>query len=318
MSSWLIVLVVLATAFITTWAMLKYGPSQGPDASNYYPPQQVAQHLSPGVAALQGGWQLAAGGTQIPVIRAGAVAPHADRGVCTNCHIVVSSRQEPIPPIRASSAMPHEYRGVCSNCHLLASQSGLNANPYRMQAAPPAATMVAVRPVVTPGTVTPARTATEGEWMGLEVTPITQLTARQYGIPAGTGGLVVAEAEGQAAMVGIKAGDVVVSVNGTPITQMTDFFQATRNGTLAGGVVEIVRQGTRLTVNLTQTTTPALATTPNTTPNVAPAAMRAAVLMPQGNFSMVPQNPRTAEWEPGQGFGVAGRNNPGTGWQRQF
>ncbi len=68
MSSWLIVLVVLATAFVTSWAMLKYKPSPEINASYYYPPQQVAQNLSPGIAALQGGWQFAAGLTCEPRI----------------------------------------------------------------------------------------------------------------------------------------------------------------------------------------------------------------------------------------------------------
>ena len=313
-SSWLIILVVLVTAFVTSWAMLKYKPSQGLDASSYYPPQQVTQNLSPGVAALQGGWQLAAGTTWIPVIRAGAVAPHTDRGVCTECHTVVRGGQQPIPPISASAIMPHEYRGVCSNCHRFSKPFGLNTNPYRTQVATPMALVAAPR-VLTPP---PATAATEGEWMGLEVTPITQLTARQYGIPAGIRGLLVAEAEAQAALAGIKAGDVVVSINGVPITQMTDFFQATGNGTLTGGVLEIARQGKRLAVNLAQTTTAAAAATPNTVPAPAPAAMRAAIRMPQGNFSMAPANVPAAEWGPGQGLGVAGRNNPGTGWQRQF
>ena len=41
------------------------------------------------------------------------------------------------------------------------------------------------------------------------MTPITALTARQYGIPEGTQGLVVAEAEAQAALAGVRAGDML-------------------------------------------------------------------------------------------------------------
>jgi len=288
-SSWLIVLVVLVTALITSWAMLKYKPGQDWNTAYYYPPRQVAQNLSPGIAAMQGGGLLVAGAAALPVVRAGAVAPHADRGVCTNCHTVVSSRQEPIPAIGANSTMPHEFRGVCSNCHRQrqASQSGLNPNSYRVQ---PAAPVAAVAQVVTPGATAPARTPTEGEWMGLEVTPITPLTARQYGIFNGTRGLVVAEAEGQAARVGIKAGDVVVSVNGTPVTSMGDFFQATRNGTLTQGVVEVVRQGQRLAIDM------------------APAT--------QGNLPMAPVT--AVGGGGGWGLGGAGGGNPGTCWLRQF
>jgi hypothetical protein len=293
--------------------MLKFKPGQESNTPYYYPPQQVAQNFSPGIAATQGSGLLVAGATGPPVIPAGAVAPHTDRGVCTNCHMVVSSRQNPIPAISANSTMPHEFRGVCSNCHRLAIQGGPNTNPYRTQAATPVA---AVRQVVTPGTMAPARTATEGEWMGLEVTPITPLTARQYGVFDGTPGLVVAEAEGQAATVGIRAGDVVVSVNGVPITYMADFFQATRNGTLTQGVVEVVRQGQRLSVNIAQATNPASATLPNTPLNLPPAGMRAAMPTPQGNVSIAPAYP--AEWGGGQGLDGAGGRSAGAGWPSRF
>jgi len=344
LSSWLIVLVVLATAGITSWAMLKYKPSPTSGASYFYPPQQVAQHLSPGVATLQGGWQLAAAttgtftATGAPAIRAGAVAPHTDRGVCTQCHTVVGNGQQPVPPISASSTMPHEYRGVCSNCHRLTnpSQFNANANVYRAQPATqvaavtriapaPAMTPMAAPPALAPvppamapvRTATPAKVATEGEWMGLEVTPITPLTATQYGIPAGTRGLVVAEAEAQAAAVGVKAGDVVESINGMPITQMADFFQVTQNGMATGGMVGIVRQGKRLAINLTQTPAPP-AMIPNRTPNVAPAAMQAAMPMSPRNYPVVPANAPATAWGLGQGAGTAGRANPGTTWQQQF
>ncbi len=121
-NSWLIILLVLLTALLTSWAMLKYKPSQDWNGTAYYyPPQQFAENLSPGVAALregwqnlQGGWQFAGGATASPVsnsgaamvgpvINAGAVAPHADRGACTNCHMVVGSRQQQIPPIGSTA-----------------------------------------------------------------------------------------------------------------------------------------------------------------------------------------------------------------------
>jgi S1-C subfamily serine protease len=152
------------------------------------------------------------------------------------------------------SGMPHEYRGVCTNCHQLPDPNRFNANPYRTQAG---TAVAAAQPMAAPPMMAPAKTPTEGEWMGLEVTPITPLTARQYGIRDGTRGLVVAEAEAQAALVGIRAGDLLVAVNEVPITGMTDFFQATRNGTMTQGVVEILRQGQRLAVDLAPTTAPA-------------------------------------------------------------
>lgn len=188
--------------------------------------------------------------TGIPVIRAGAVSPHADRGTCTNCHKVVNSRGNPIPDIGATSTLPHEDRGICSNCHRLANQAIGSPNMGSILSPIP---MAAVGQVVAPaGVIAPSNLATEGEWMGLEVAPITPLTAGQYGIPGGIYGLVIVEAESHAANVGLKAGDVVLSVNGAPISNMTDFFQATQNGILTQGVVEVLRGGQRLAVNIPQ------------------------------------------------------------------
>ncbi len=123
--------------------------------------------------------------------------------------------------------MGHEYRGVCTNCHRLPDPGRIILPPY---VTPAEVAVAAVRPTVAFPTTTPAKVATEGEWLGLEVTPITPLTARQYGIPERIQGLVVAEAEAQAATAGIRAGDMLLSINGMPIAQMTDFFQATRTG----------------------------------------------------------------------------------------
>ena len=113
--------------------------------------------------------------------------------------------------------------------------------------------------------------------MGLEVAPITSLTAGQYNIPVDTRGLVVAEAEGRAAVAGLRAGDVLLSVNGALISNMTDFFQVTENGTLTQGVVEVLRQGQIMSSNITQTINPTPAATNNIPANAAggiPAAMQ--------------------------------------------
>ena len=140
-SSWLMLLAVLVTAALTSWIMLRSNSARGWAAAAYYPPQQVAQNLSPGIAAMEQGGLMVAGtrGTAaaggIPVIRAGSVPPHADRGVCTTCHLVVSSRGYPIPPLRTSAALGHEYRGVCSNCHRMSRPGGLYATAFNGMAA---------------------------------------------------------------------------------------------------------------------------------------------------------------------------------------
>jgi len=246
-----------------------------------------------------------AGGTGVPVIRAGAVPLHAERGVCTNCHEVINNLGNPIPDISVLSTSPHENRGVCANCHRLTKQSGFNANTGGTQAAIP---MAAAGLVAAPRTTAPLNPATEGEWMGLEVAPITPLTAGQYGIPNGICGLVVAEAEGQAAVADLKAGDVVLSVNGAPTSNMTEFFQATRNGTLTNGIVEVFRKGQELKVDIAQKAAPVPAAVPNTPANNR-AGMPAAMPTPQGGTPIYPGNPAGGA---GSGPGNAQGWGPGT------
>jgi len=150
--------------------------------------------------------------------------------------------------------------------------------------------------------------------MGMEVAPITPVTASQYGIPQGTPGLVVAEAESTAAVTGLRAGDVVLSVNGMPTSNMIDFFQATQNGALTQGVVEVLRGGQRLSANIGQTTNPATAAVPNSpvnTPSVSPA-----MPTPQGGSPVYPGN--VAAWGGGQGLGNVQGWGPGVACPRQF
>ena len=58
-----------------------------------------------------------------------------------------------------------------------------------------------------PGASAPAR-------LGLALRPLSQEERRQAGV---AGGLIVEDAQGRAAEAGIQAGDVVLSVDGTPV-----------------------------------------------------------------------------------------------------
>jgi hypothetical protein len=352
-NGWLMVLVVLVTAGITSWVMLRNRPDQRWNSPYSYPPQQVALGFSPGMKAAdictgchpvistipntkatktlphdhrgicsnchrlssaQNAVFMAVGGqkdlnTGIPAIRAGAPVPHADRGSCTNCHTVLSSSGNPIPDISATSTQPHETRGFCSNCHRLASQVRVNTGQGGAQAVTPVASMgqaIAARPTAPPST------APEGEWMGLEVAPITSLTANQYNIPYGTQGLVVAEAEGQAAAAGLRAGDVLLSVNGASISNMTDFFQATWNGTQTQGVVEVLRKGEVLSLNIAQTTNPGSAAITDMPKPATQGGMPAAMPTPRNDTSVSPEN--AAGWSGPQGLGNVPGWCPGPGY----
>lgn len=265
---WVVLAAVLISGGITAWAMWATG-LRGPHQS-WDQAQGIVEQVWPGehdsrsfqawgssdssngtaartVAALPG----------VPSIVWGAQRTHADRGVCTNCHAVVSPQGVSVPSIRSFSSMTHEYRGVCVNCH----QITLAPNPMGLSVAQTAVgTPASPQAVVPPQTLAPPppprAQPTEGEWKGLEVAPTPQ-------------GVGVAGTEGEAARVGVLQGDVITSVNATPILSMTDFVQATQNGTLARGTLIVTRANQRLAFELGQAPAalPALPPPPN--PNAA-------------------------------------------------
>jgi S1-C subfamily serine protease len=79
----------------------------------------------------------------------------------------------------------------------------------------------------------------EAEWRGLEVRP------------AATG-VVVTNADGTAARMGLQPGDRVASVNGVQIRTMADFVGATQNGDLPQGTIIVGRDGQRLAFELSR------------------------------------------------------------------
>jgi hypothetical protein len=274
--SWATALVVLVTAGVTVFAMLQTGykpvwgkpqsvvpailpwtneadsairsvvPVNAPAATQLVPSPAMA--LPPSavtVAAPQPVTTVAPSVPAAPFDGTNRPPAHGERGVCLGCHTIADSRGKPIPPIRSLAALPHAYRGVCVNCHSLA--------PGQLPTNAAAGPFVATAAVVAPQPVAPTPLAAEGEWMGLEVAPITSLTSKQFNLAEGTSGLVVVEAEAQAAVGGIRPGDVVVEINAIPIASMTDFFWATDNGTLPQGSVQVTRMGRPLRVVIQQT-----------------------------------------------------------------
>lgn len=234
---WVMVLVLLLTAGFTVWAMSMTGfkgPAAAWDQAHDVVDGVWGQEHDPGVPQIAG-WGLptplepgaakqVAGLPGVPPIIAGVRAPHADRGVCTSCHSVLSPQSLPIPSITSTSTMTHEYRGVCSNCHQLAVSGALPAARMTAAAAP------------TPG---PA----EAEWLGLEVAP-------------SSGGVVVKGVEGLGARRGVLANDLVSSINGVAISSMQDFVRVTQNGALTQGALIVSRAGQRLAFELAPSTPP--------------------------------------------------------------
>lgn len=269
---WLILLAIPVTAVVTIWALrgkaigasvagaepamrvqaYAGGPGLTPDvmAGQGMVPQVMApQVMAPPVIAPQmvapqitevppgmgdGMQQVAVVQRGAPIIVAGSRRPHLDRGNCTTCHTVVRPNGARMPTVRSDSIMPHPYPGgLCINCHTtIPPQSGFAG--------------VALPGVMQPMAPNPA--PPEAQWKGMEVAPITALTAMQFGTPAGVNGAVVTEAEGQAAAAGVRPGDVVMGVNGASVTDVMSFNAATQNGALPAGNVQLLRGGTLLEV----------------------------------------------------------------------
>ncbi|MBF0521985.1 MAG: magnetochrome domain-containing protein [Candidatus Omnitrophica bacterium] len=56
------------------------------------------------------------GQTKAPAILRDAIMMHEFRGVCENCHVIMTPN---VPAIPANAQAPHEYRGICSKCHVI-------------------------------------------------------------------------------------------------------------------------------------------------------------------------------------------------------
>jgi len=171
----------------------------------------------------------------VPVILTGAPLTHTDRGPCTNCHGVVTQQGAVVPAIYALSVMAHEYRGVCINCHQIKiAPAGVAPVAGTLNARPLEATQPVAMGAAAPKAV---RQPAEAEWQGLEVGPSAQ-------------GVLANGAEGAARTTGMRAGDLVMSINALPIRTMADFVRVTDNGALAQAAVIVRLDGQRLAFEL--------------------------------------------------------------------
>ena len=241
---WLVAVVILLTGAFTMWAMSMTslrGPSmaweQAHDMVDSVWGQQKdsPQMPSPGPAwaaipqvSVGNGARQVAGFPGVPSIVAGVRPIHADRGVCTNCHSVLTAQRAPVPSISSLSVMPHAYRGVCSNCHEFTFGAATASRPVARTL--PGAPGIAAPPA-------PRKQPAEAEWQGLEVMP-------------SAGRVMVAGVEGVAAQRGVLANDIVTSINGVATPTMADFVAVTANGKLKAGTMIVRRGGQRLAFEL--------------------------------------------------------------------
>lgn len=90
-------------------------------------------------------------------------------------------------------------------------------------------------------------------WIGIQVVSLTEEVAKKLGIAEAHGALVIEpQADGPAAKGGLAAGDIVVSVNGTPVKDSRDLVRRI-SGLAPGTTVElgVLRKNETVTVTVT-------------------------------------------------------------------
>ena len=150
---------------------------------------------------------------------------------------------------------------------------------FRQLAAPPAAQpngMAGVPgPQGQPQQAQAPKPPPEVEWLGLEVAPITKVTAAQFGIPPGLNGIVITDVEAQAAAAGLMPGDLLVAINGRQIPNLATFNQVVQLGKLNWGMVDVRRKGKMIRVPLRK-----VAPAPTAPGQMAPGQMVPGQMVP--------------------------------------
>ncbi|VEN74105.1 magnetosome protein MamE-Cter [Candidatus Desulfarcum epimagneticum] len=85
-----------------------------------------------------------------------------------------------------------------------------------------------------------AEMVVEGSWIGMDVSELKPGETAEFGLPAGSRGIVVNDVESPpATTVGFQTGDLITAVNSTPTPTMKTFVLATKGQ--SGAVVDILR-----------------------------------------------------------------------------
>ncbi|MBF0301283.1 MAG: PDZ domain-containing protein, partial [Oligoflexia bacterium] len=96
-------------------------------------------------------------------------------------------------------------------------------------------------PILTknPPTLPEATVETEASWIGLGLEPMSPAEAQEMNLPDSTAGMVVnAVNNGPAAKTGILIGDIIIGINGKPITGLQAFNAATNDA--SGALLDII------------------------------------------------------------------------------
>ncbi|MDH5674065.1 MAG: PDZ domain-containing protein [Myxococcales bacterium] len=87
-----------------------------------------------------------------------------------------------------------------------------------------------------------------GRWLGMSLSPAESSVARALGVDPTSAGVVVADvtggADSRAAAAGIQSGDVLIAVDGSPVTTLAELYTlSTRKDVAAPIQVQLLRQG---------------------------------------------------------------------------
>ena len=98
------------------------------------------------------------------------------------------------------------------------------------------------------------KTWIEAHWIGLEVGPLSAAVAKANNIPSTITGVLVDEVTLVSADAGLLAGDIITAINGTPLSDLKSFKEATRQVAQANQAdVSIYRNGAHKTIRVTTT-----------------------------------------------------------------
>ena len=91
----------------------------------------------------------------------------------------------------------------------------------------------------------------DAEWAGMTVSNITANQAVEYGLPQNVQGVVIKFVEDQAYYSGVKEGDLLKAINGSPVRSVSEFLKVARGVDMNTGVLlDILRRDKPLYITL--------------------------------------------------------------------
>lgn len=169
------------------------------------------------------------------------------------------------PPITADAPLPHTYRGVCSNCHVIVSRrqaaqpnTQLVAGMKPWRGFLPARPRMPFPPGSQPGTGQnlPGAFRTspleEFVWAGIGVETYNPREAASFGVAPNVAGVVVDDVMrgSRGGLAGVLSGDLIREVNGMEVYDVDSFANLVTAQQLTGAVLLISRAGETIFVTV--------------------------------------------------------------------